>query len=258
MKAFPDLDQPWIFPAIDLRGGRCVRLVRGARDAEIHYDDDAVRVARRWCAAGARCLHVIDLGSAFGEADSMSSVLEIASAVPVPIQMGGGIRDADKLAKILDGGVARVILGTKAFRDPPFLEDAVRRFSPARIMVSMDLEGDTLKIGGWEESSALGLEEAVRRVEGAGVSRLLVTATDRDGTLSGPRVDLIRSALEASRSRIVAAGGIGSLEHVRSVLEIRHPRLDGVVVGRALYEGKVDLAEALKCAATRGLAGTSS
>ena len=123
--SFPDWSSPRIFPAIDLRGGRCVRLIRGARDAEIHYGDDPVAMARRWTAEGGECLHVIDLGGAFGEADSRAAILAIASAVDVPVQAGGGLRDAVTVARLLDGGVARVILGTRAFQDPDFLLRAV-------------------------------------------------------------------------------------------------------------------------------------
>jgi len=242
---FPDWRSPQIFPAIDLRGGRCVRLVKGARDAEIHYDDDPIRVARRWEEAGARALHVIDLGGAFGEPHSRSAILAIARGASVPVQAGGGVRDERTLAELLDGGVARVLLGTRAFKDPAFLADAVKRHGPRRIVVSMDCDGDRVKVAGWEEESPLTIEEALKQVEGAGVSRLLVTATDRDGTLAGPRLDLFERVLAGSSCRITAAGGIGKLDHVRSVLGLKHARLEGVVIGRALYEGTVDLKEAI-------------
>lgn len=248
MRRFPENACRWIFPAIDLRRGRCVRLVRGARDAEIHYDDDPVKIARQWVDQGGECLHVIDLGSALGESDSVEAVLAITAAVDVPIQVGGGVRDEARLQRLLDGGVARVIVSTRAFRDPPFLRRAVEEHGPERIVVAMDCEGESLRIGGWEEASPLSIGEALKRVEGADVRHLLVTATDRDGTFAGPRRDLVERVLEEYPGHVVAAGGIGSVEHIRSMLEIRHPRLEGVVVGRALYEGKVDLAEALQCA----------
>ncbi len=247
MKAplFPDEVSPQIFPAIDLRGGRCVRLVRGAKHAEIHYDDDPVRVAKRWEHEGASCLHVIDLGGAFSEAHSRDRILEITRSVTVPVQAGGGLRDESTVTELLEGGVARVILGTRAFRDPAFLAQMVQRFGDRRILVSMDCDGDRVKVAGWEEDSPLGVEEGLRLVAGAGVKRLLVTATDRDGTLAGPRLDLLARVLSSSEARVVAAGGIGTLAHVRSVLSLEHPRLEGVVVGRALYEGTVDLKEAV-------------
>ncbi len=242
---FPDWQSPQIFPAIDLRGGRCVRLIRGARDAEIHYDDDPLRVAKRWETEGAPCLHVIDLGGAFGEPHSRSAIIEIAKSVRVPVQAGGGLRDDATVAELLDGGVARVILGTRAFRDPEFLARMVQRFGDRRILVSMDCDGERVKVAGWEEESLLSIDQGLRLVAGAGIRRLLVTATDRDGTLSGPRLDLLRRVLGSSEARVVAAGGIGNLEHIESVLSLAHERLEGVVVGRALYEGTVDLREAV-------------
>ncbi|HVR74546.1 MAG TPA: 1-(5-phosphoribosyl)-5-[(5-phosphoribosylamino)methylideneamino] imidazole-4-carboxamide isomerase [Planctomycetota bacterium] len=245
-REFPQWTSPRIFPAIDLRGGRSVRLVRGERGAEISYDEDPVALAKRWEEAGAECLHVIDLGGAFGEEHSRGILLEITAAVGVPVEAGGGIRDEETLEMLLDGGVARVILGTRAFRDPDFLAAAVLHHGPGRIMVSMDCEGDRIKVAGWEEESPLGLEEGLALAEGAGVTSLLVTATDRDGTLSGARIDLIRRVLDGSEARVVAAGGIGSIEHVRAVLGLAHPRLEGVVIGRALHDGAVRLEDALR------------
>jgi len=242
---FPETTRPIIFPAIDLRGGRCVRLVQGARNAEIHYGDDPVAAAQRWVGAGAECLHVIDLGGAFGEAHSRRSILAIAESAGVPVQAGGGVRDEQVLAELLDGGVARVILGTRALRDPEFLAAAVQRHGAERIVVAMDCLGDRVKVAGWEEDSSLNLGAGLALAAGAGVQRLLVTGTDRDGTLQGPDLELIRRVVERSTARVVAAGGVGSLDHVRAVLAIAHPRLEGVVIGRALYEGAVDLKEAL-------------
>jgi phosphoribosylformimino-5-aminoimidazole carboxamide ribotide isomerase len=243
---FPDWSAPRIFPAIDLRGGRCVRLIRGARDAEIHYGDDPVAMARRWTAASGECLHVIDLGGAFSEADSRAAILAIAAAVDVPVQAGGGIRDAATLAQLLDGGVARVLLGTRAFRDPEFLRQAVERYGPRRILLSMDSDGERIKLAGWEVESSLSIEDGLELAARAGVERLLVTATDRDGTLGGPKLELLERVLRGSSARVVAAGGIGTLGHIEQVLALRHPRLEGVVVGRALYEGTVDLAAAVR------------
>jgi phosphoribosylformimino-5-aminoimidazole carboxamide ribotide isomerase len=269
-----DSTSPEIFPAIDVRGGRCVRLVRGARDAEIRYDDDPVAAARRWEEAGARCLHVIDLGAAFREPDSRGVMLEIARAAGIPVQCGGGLRDEDAVGELLDGGVARVILGTRALSDPPFLERMVARHGAARIVVSLDVDGERVKVAGWEEESPLGIDAAIEQVAAAGADRLLVTATDRDGTLSGPRIDLIRRVLETSAARVVAAGGVGRLEDVAEVLALARPpsgqggrpgarsagepgggrrgALEGVVVGRALYEGALRLEDALALATGYG------
>ena len=255
MALFADFESTRIFPAIDLRGGRCVRLVRGKRDQEIHYGDDPVAVAQNWEAAGAECLHVIDLGAALGEPDSAAVILSIARVVRIPLQVGGGIRDDDRASCLLDGGVGRIIVGTRALEDADFLARLVTAYGESRVVVSIDCEGERVKIGGWEEDSPLGVHEAVSRVRDHGVRRLLVTATDRDGTFHGPRVDLYRDLLETTDAKIVAAGGIGDIEHVQQLLALRNPRLEGIVVGRALYENRVDLREALRAAAATQLDG---
>ena len=242
---FPVDAPPQIFPAIDLRGGRCVRLVQGKKDDEIHYDDDPVAVARRWRDAGAGCLHVIDLGAAFGEAHSSDVVLTIARELELPVQTGGGLRSEESVRRLLEGGVARVILGTRAFRDPDFLARMIDTHGPERIVVGLDCDGDRVKVSGWEEASSLDVDAGLELVRKAGVVHLLVTAIDRDGTLSGAREELVSRVLDAGDVRVVAAGGIGTLDHVRSVLALDHVGLEGVVVGRALYEGTVVLEEAL-------------
>ena len=205
-------------------------------------------MARGFQAAGAECLHVIDLGAAFGEPDSTSHVLEIASTVDLPLQTGGGIRDEERVARLLDGGVARVILGTRALREPSFLANVVSRYGKERVVVALDCEGRRLKLSGREEESALDIDGGVELARSCGADRLLVTATDRDGTLSGPRLDLYRGLLTADGLRVIAAGGIGELNHVRALLNLHHPALEGIVVGRALYEGTVELGAAIALA----------
>ena len=245
MNDFSGFTTPQIFPAIDLRGGRCVRLVRGARDAEIHYDDDPIAVARRWLACGASCLHVVDLGAAFGEPDSREVILEISRQAGVPVQAGGGLRDDETVSQLLDGGVARVLLGTRAFRDADFLRRVIARHGAERIVLCMDCDGERVKVAGWEEESPFDIDAAIDYARQCAVRHFLVTATDRDGTLSGPRVDLVERILASGVAGVVAAGGIGNVEHIRSVLALAQPKLEGVVVGRALYEGTVELEEAL-------------
>lgn len=250
--SFPDWASPRIFPAIDLRGGGCVRLIRGARDAELRYDGDPVEVALRWEAAGAECLHVVDLGGAFGEPHSRAVILRIAEALKVPVQAGGGLRDEAAVGELLDGGVARVLIGTRALEDRSFLERLVADRGAGRVVVSVDCEGDSVRVAGWERGSPLGLAEALSRVTEAGIEHLLVTATDRDGTLAGPRLELYERVLALSSCRVVAAGGIGNLKHIREALRLPAARLEGVVVGRALYEGTVRLEEAIALTSTPG------
>ncbi len=243
--SFPTFDSTRIFPAIDIRGRRCVRLVRGERDAEMQYDANPLEAAARWRDDGAECLHVIDLGAAFGEPDSSDVVLEIARSVGLPVQTGGGIRDESRVARFLDGGVGRVILGTRGLRDADFLQRMVDTYGPERVVVAIDCENDRVKIAGWEEESPLTIDEAITATQAAGANRFLVTATDRDGTFGGLRVDLVERVLAGSTSRVVAAGGVGTLAHVEAALALAHPRLEGVVIGRALYEGGVDLKRAI-------------
>jgi phosphoribosylformimino-5-aminoimidazole carboxamide ribotide isomerase len=236
---------PGIFPAVDLRGGRCVRLLRGERGVQFDYGGDPVAAAARWAAAGAEWIHAIDLGGALGEADNLEAIAAIARAVRIPVQAGGGLRDEERIAKLLDAGVFRVILGTRALRDPPFLERVVARHGTARVVLAMDVAGDRIRLKGWEEESPLDLEGGLDLALRSGVKHVLITAIERDGTLAGPAVDLIRRALDAGAPAVVAAGGIGTIDDVRSLLDLRHPRLEGVVVGRALYEERVQLEAAV-------------
>jgi phosphoribosylformimino-5-aminoimidazole carboxamide ribotide isomerase len=236
---------PAIFPAVDLRGGRCVRLLRGERGVQFDYGGDPVAAASRWVEAGAEWIHAIDLGGALGEPDNLEAIAAIARAVPIPVQAGGGLRDEERIARLLEAGVFRVILGTRALGDPPFLEASLARYGAERIVLAMDVAGDRIRLKGWEEESGLDLAGGLELARRSGVEHVLITAIERDGTLSGPAVDLIRRALDAGAPAVVAAGGIGTIEDVRALLDLRHPRLEGVVVGRALYEERVRLDEAV-------------
>ena len=235
---------PAIFPAIDIRGGKVVRLEKGRLEAETVYGDDPVAWARRWHQEGAEWIHTVDLGGAIEGSDSMETVLAIARAVPIPVQAGGGIRDGDRIARLLDGGVRRVMLGTKAFTDPRFLEEAVIRHGPDRIVLAMDVQDGKVKVRGWLAESGLDLEGGLALARKAGVRHILLTAIDRDGTLRGPDMDMIRTALAGSPGGVIAAGGIGTLDHIRALLDLGHPCLEGVVVGKALYERTVALPRA--------------
>ena len=241
--------RPFVLPAIDLRGGRVVRLVRGRGDAEIGYDAEPVAAARRWIDDGGECLHIIDLGSAFGEADSTDVILAVAREVDVPIQVGGGVRDAARVEKLLSGGVTRVILGTRALRDPDFLGEMLATYGAERVVLAMDIADGRVKVSGWTEESSLDLEGGIRFAVDAGVSQLLMTAIDRDGTLSGPNLELIQTTLDLAAANglvVAAAGGIGTTADVSAILELQRPALEGVVVGRALYEETVQLGDAVK------------
>ncbi|MBN1419862.1 MAG: phosphoribosyl-AMP cyclohydrolase [Planctomycetes bacterium] len=235
-----------LFPAIDIRGGRCVRLIRGRGADEIRYGDDPLEAAARWVRAGATWLHIVDLGAALGEAPSTDAVLRILRELPVPAQVGGGLRDLDAIDRILRGGARRVFVGTRALSDPDFLAEAVSRFGGAKIYLAVDVAGDRVRIGGWTEATPLALEDALRLARDAGAGGALLTAIDRDGTLSGPRADLVRRAIGEAGLPVIAAGGIGAPADLESLVRLDLPGLEGIVVGRALYEGRVTIEDGLR------------
>lgn len=251
----PFSGRPLILPAIDLRGGRVVRLIQGEGDAEIDYSERPLDTARRWIDAGACCLHIIDLGGALGEPDSLAVIEDIAANLDVPIQTGGGVRDDAAVERLLRAGVSRVLLGTRALRDGAFLNRVISRHGPERIVLAMDMAGGRVKVSGWTEASSLDLAGGMAYAVDHGVTTLLVTAIDRDGTLSGPDRRLVDETLTLAAQRgldVVVAGGIGGPDHIRGVMDLGSPALQGVVVGRALYEGNVDLSAAVALARQRG------
>jgi phosphoribosylformimino-5-aminoimidazole carboxamide ribotide isomerase len=236
-----------VIPAIDLRGGRCVRLVQGDYDRETVYGDDPAAMALHWQSLGTKRLHVVDLdGARSGEQANADAVRAIVAAVSVPVQLGGGVRDLDTIASWLDRGVDRVFLGTAAVTDPKLVEDSCTRY-PGHVAAGADARDGRIAVRGWEESSAETAVEFAKRVLAAGVCALAYTNIARDGTLEGPdiesAVELI-AAVGATEAQIILSGGVSSLEDI--VAASRIPGLGGIIVGRALYEGTVDLAAALE------------
>ncbi|MGH9182944.1 MAG: 1-(5-phosphoribosyl)-5-[(5-phosphoribosylamino)methylideneamino] imidazole-4-carboxamide isomerase [Acidimicrobiales bacterium] len=238
-----------LYPAIDLRGGRCVRLHQGDFGQERVYGDDPVAVAQGFVAAGAPWVHVVDLdGARSGVGANRAAVVAVAAAVgsAARVQAGGGIRDQATATALLGAGVDRVVLGTAAVEDP----DLVRRLAarhPGAVAVGVDVRGGEVAIRGWGRASGVGLLEAVDRAEEAGVAAVVVTEIARDGTLAGPGLDGLASVVEATGLEVVASGGIGSLDHLRALATVGSGsrRLAGVVVGTALYEGRFTVAEAV-------------
>ena len=240
-----------LFPAIDLRDGRAVRLVRGDYDAETVYSEDPVEVARAYEAAGARWIHVVDLDAArTGEAANLPLVAAIAGAVGCEIEAGGGVRSADAGTRLLDAGVARVVVGTAAVERPDLVTELCRRH-PGRVAVGLDAWGRHLAVRGWTETTGADLVEAARRLEGQGVSALIVTEISRDGTMAGPDLGQLGAVLGNTDLDVIASGGIGTLDDLRALAALRSNSraLAGVIVGRALYEGRFTVEEALSCLA---------
>jgi phosphoribosylformimino-5-aminoimidazole carboxamide ribotide isomerase len=240
-----------LIPAIDLREGRVVRLLQGEPDKEFSYERTAVDFAGEFVDAGARYLHVIDLGAAFGTTPSTAEIRAIITRAGVPVQVGGGIRSLERLKELLDAGADRLILGTKALTDPDFLDRAVAIAGPARIMVSLDLKGEKVAIDGWRTTIDFDGAACGEAFRARGIARLLVTAIERDGTFLGPDIETWEAAGRATGLRVIGAGGIGSLRDLEKIRDARCLMLEGVVAGRALLEGKIPLRAALAIFETR-------
>ena len=240
-----------LYPAIDVRDGRCVRLYQGDYDRETVYGDDPVAQARAFAADGAPWIHVVDLDAArTGDSRNRSVVAAVAAAVDVPVQAGGGVRDDGAADALLTGGVRRVVVGTAALDDPDWVRRLAARY-PGRVAIGLDARGRDVAVRGWVEGSGHDLVEVARRFDDAGVAALVVTEIGRDGTLAGPALDQLADVLAATRLDVVASGGVGTLDDLRVLagLDVGGRRLSGAIVGRALYEGAFALADALKVAA---------
>ena len=245
-----------LYPAIDLRAGRAVRLLRGDYAAETVYSDDPVAVARGFEAAGARWIHVVDLDAArSGEAGNLEYVAAIARSVRCGVETGGGVRSAEAAERLIDAGVARVVIGTAAVERPEFVTELATRY-PGRVAVGLDARGRRVAVKGWTETTGADLVELARRFEGEGVAALIVTEIGRDGTMAGPDLDQLAAVLEATRVDVIASGGVGTLDDVAALAGLRAGpglhggrSLAGIIVGRALYEGRFTVEEALACLA---------
>ncbi len=237
-----------LFPAIDLRAGRCVRLRQGDFDAETVYDDDPVAVARAFAGAGAPWIHVVDLDAArTGEPANLAVVERIVAAVPCAVQVGGGVRTAEAARALLLAGATRVVIGTAAVEHPE-LVDELCQHHPGRIAVGLDARGREVVVRGWTEGSGLDLTDLARRFDRSGIAALIVTEIGRDGMMIGPDVDQLASVLAATETPIVASGGVGELADLLalSALQVDGRELAGAIVGRAIYEGRFSVGDALE------------
>ncbi len=238
-----------LYPAIDLRGGRCVRLLRGDYDRETTYGDDPVAQALAFADAGAPWIHVVDLDAArSGEPVNRSVIAAICDAVGVPVQSGGGVRSAAAAAALADAGVARVVIGTAALESPSLVAEVAAR---QPVAVGLDARGRDLAAHGWEVSSGQDLLDVAKRFEDAGVAAFVVTEIARDGTLEGPSFDQLADVLGATSVDVIASGGVGTVDDLVALAQMRVDgrSLGGAIVGRAIYEGAVDLSDALRSVA---------
>lgn len=234
-----------LYPAIDIRGGQAVRLLQGDYERETTYDADPVDAARRWADEGAEFLHVVDLdGAKAGEPRNLDAIRRIADTVDCPIQVGGGLRDADSVAAVLDAGAARVVIGTAALRDPKFLDEALAAHGDA-VVVSVDTRGGKVSLSGWTETSDVDAPEGVADLTERGVARFLCTAIEVDGTMEGPAIAQLNEIAAATSSQVIASGGVGNLSHLETLIDKAAPNIEGAIVGKALYEKKFTVAEGI-------------
>jgi phosphoribosylformimino-5-aminoimidazole carboxamide ribotide isomerase len=233
-----------LFPAIDIRGGKAVRLIQGDYERETAYDDDPVVAARRWVDGGARWLHIVDLdGARAGEPVNLEHVRRIVASVNVPVQLGGGLRDSKKVEEAISAGAERVVLGTAAVRDPDMAE-AIAAAHGDRVVASVDARSGRVAAEGWTEESELGTTEVMAELSRRGLRRFVYTPVDVDGLMEGPDLDSLREVARATEGEVIYSGGVGSLDDLRAVAGLGLENVEGVIVGRALYEQRFTVDEA--------------
>ena len=236
-----------VFPAIDLKGGQCVRLAEGDMDRATIYNDDPAAQARLFADAGARALHIVDLDGAFaGASRNAAGVAAALAAFPGRVQVGGGVRTRADVERWLEAGVWRTVMGTAALESPDLVRE-IARAHPGRIVVAVDARDGFVATRGWATKSTVAVAELAQRFEDAGVASLLFTDVGRDGMLKGVNIDATLNLAAATMLPVIASGGVAGMEDIRAL--IGQPGIEGVIAGRALYDGRLDLTEALRLAA---------
>ena len=232
-----------LYPAIDISDGRAVRLRQGHFDEVTVYRDDPLEAARAWVEAGARWLHVVDLdGARAGEPRGLAHLERIAGELEVPVQYGGGLRALPAVRDALRAGASRIVLGTAAYTDVDLLDDVLAAYGD-RVVVSVDARGGHVSTAGWTETTQMPADDVIRRLQDRGVKQLVYTNVDKDGMLEGPDLDEVRRISDIVRGRWLVSGGVGSLDDLRAIAALRRVNIAGVIVGKALYEGRFTVAE---------------
>ena len=232
-----------LYPAIDIFEGKAVRLVQGDFAEKTVYEDSPLEAARAWVDAGARFLHIVDLdGAKTGTPQNIDHIERIAHELHVPVQCGGGLRSLGAVRDALRAGAERVILGTAAFTDVDFLDDVLGAFRE-RIIVSVDTRGGKISTSGWQETTQMPADAVIERLQNRGVRSFIYTNVDKDGMLQGPDPEEVRRIAGVVRGRFLYSGGIGTLDHLRALRDLRQVNLGGVIVGKALYEGNFTVPE---------------
>ncbi len=239
-----------VIPAIDLKEGRCVRLLQGRMEDATVYSEDPAGTAKRFESLGAELIHVVDLEGAFaGRQKNLASIKDILSAVRIPIEVGGGIRNMDTIDSLLGLGVSRVVLGTAALEVPGLLMLACKKY-PGRIIAGIDANGGKVAVRGWGEVSDVTAEDLARRMEDAGVRAIIYTDISRDGMMTGHNIAATKRLAELVSTPVIASGGVKDLSDIKALMEIESLGVEGVITGKAVYSGALDLKEAI--AITKG------
>ncbi len=233
-----------VIPAIDLKDGKCVRLLQGKKDKVTIYSDDPVKTALKWESYGAKLLHIVDLDGAFtGNLKNLDAIIAIRRSVKMLIQVGGGIRKIGNVINLFSAGIERIILGTAAVEDTEFLTECCRKY-PGRILAGIDAKDGMVAIKGWEEVTSVSAKDLAKRLELIGVTGIIYTDINRDGMLTGPNIEATREMVQNTGIPVIASGGVSSIEDIKKLLEIKN--LWGVITGKALYSNSLNLKEAIQ------------
>lgn len=233
-----------IIPAIDLKDGKCVRLLQGRKEEVTVYSDDPVSMAQHWVELGAKLLHVVDLDGAFtGEQKNFDKIREIRKAIHIPIELGGGIRNIERIEQLIDLGVDRTIIGTSAAENPDMIRKACEKY-PGKVLVGIDAKDGKVAVKGWVEVTELDAIAFAEKMESLGAAGIIYTDISRDGMLSGPNLDAMAKMVEAVDIPVIASGGVSNIDDIKSLMQI--DKLWGVITGKALYSGSLDLKQAIE------------
>ena len=236
----------FVIPAIDLKNGQCVRLLQGKEDAVTIYSNDPASTAKKWEECGAKLLHVVDLDGAFtGSQKNLDAIMKIRESVSIDIEVGGGIRDIKKIDGLISIGISRIILGTAVIEKPSLLKDACGKY-PGRILAGIDAKDGKAAVKGWVEVTGADAKDLAREMEKAGAAGIIYTDISRDGMLAGPNIPAMKEMVETVSIPVIASGGVSSIKDIIALKEIKD--LWGVITGKAIYSGAVDLKEAIRIA----------
>jgi len=233
-----------VIPAIDLKDGQCVRLLQGKKEAVTTYSNDPANTAKRWESHRAKLLHIVDLDGAFtGSQKNLQAIMKIRQSVKIALQVGGGIRNIGNVMNLFSAGIDRIIIGTAAIEDPEFLTYACNKY-PGKVLIGIDAMNGMVAIKGWEEVTSVKAKELAKRLEMVGVSGIIYTDINRDGMLSGPNIETTEEMVESVKIPVIASGGVSCLEDIKNLMRIKN--LWGVITGKAIYSGALDLKEAMR------------